>query len=80
MSERHLQAWLKTDCNVSGTHFPMKVVLVNHDKRWGGGQEFIRTLGVDLVRRGIALSVLCRRGTEKGHLIISEEGASVRES
>ena len=46
----------------------MKVVLVNHDKRWGGGQEFIRTLGVDLVRRGIALSVLCRQGSPSAEL------------
>lgn len=42
---------------------PMKILLVNNDKGWGGGQEFLQTLARQLMEQGCAVHILCRRDT-----------------
>ena len=41
----------------------MKVLLINNDKGWGGGQEHLKVLAGELARRGCSPHLLCRRGS-----------------
>lgn len=38
----------------------MKLLLVNNDKGWGGGQEHMKSLALDLTEKGVVTHILCR--------------------
>ncbi|MCL2102970.1 MAG: glycosyltransferase family 4 protein [Syntrophorhabdaceae bacterium] len=41
----------------------MKVLLVNREKGWGGGQEYLKDMAVELRRRGIEFWFVVRKGS-----------------
>ncbi len=41
----------------------MKILLVNNDKGWGGGQEFLKALAGQLSKFGCVIHFLCRAGS-----------------
>lgn len=41
----------------------MKVLLVNFDKGWGGGQEQLKSLAIQLAGQGCSVRFLCRAGS-----------------
>lgn len=41
----------------------MKVLLINNDKGWSGGQEFLRDLAQELLESGVAVHFLVRAGS-----------------
>ncbi len=41
----------------------MKVLLVNFDKGWGGGQEQLKSLSLELAGQGCSIHFLCRTGS-----------------
>ncbi len=41
----------------------MKILLVNNDKGWGGGQEYLKSLAGELSKFGCEIHFLCRLGS-----------------
>ena len=45
----------------------MKILLINNDKGWSGGQEHLKDLATDLIRRGIEIHFVVREGSISDH-------------
>ena len=41
----------------------MKILFINNDKGWGGGQEFLLSLASSLIAKGHSLHIICRVGS-----------------
>ena len=41
----------------------MKLLLVNNDKGWGGGQEYLKELAVELRKSGVDVHFVVRAGS-----------------